>query len=76
MGYRGIQPDLVTLRRIAELLSAGLNLSGIGLVLVLEKENETLRTQLGDQAPTEARHHSKSEKRQAPLRISESTPAL
>ena len=70
------EQDLVTLRRIAELLSAGLNLSGIGLVLVLEKENETLRIQLGDQAPTEARHHSKSEKRQAPLRISESTPAL
>jgi MerR family transcriptional regulator/heat shock protein HspR len=43
------EQDLVTLRRIAELLSLGLNLSGIRLVLVLEKENETLRTQLGDQ---------------------------
>lgn len=44
------EQDLVTLRRIAELLSLGLNLSGIRLILVLEKENETLRTQLGDQS--------------------------
>lgn len=41
------EQDLVTLRRITELLSLGLNLAGIRLVLVLEKENEALRTQLG-----------------------------
>lgn len=43
------EQDLVTLRRITELLSLGLNLTGIRLVLVLEKENEALRTQLVDQ---------------------------
>lgn len=49
------EQDLVTLRRITELLSLGLNLSGIRLVLVLEKENETLRTQLGDQTRDQTR---------------------
>lgn len=44
------EQDVAILRRIAELLSLGLNLSGIRLVLVLEKENETLRAQL-DQGP-------------------------
>ncbi len=38
--------DLVTLRRIADLLALGLNLSGIRLVLALEAENKVLRTEL------------------------------
>lgn len=45
--------DLVTLRRIAELLALGLNLSGIRLVLALETENTDLKNQLnhGPQKP-------------------------
>lgn len=39
--------DLATLRRIAELLAQGLNLSGIQLVLSLETENAALRAELG-----------------------------
>lgn len=35
--------DLVRLRRIVELLDAGLNLSGIEMVLVLEADNARLR---------------------------------
>ncbi|MFQ4150628.1 MerR family transcriptional regulator [Arthrobacter sp. LAPM80] len=38
--------DLVTLRRIAELLAQGLNLSGIRLVLALETENTALKDKL------------------------------
>ncbi|MFC8302682.1 MerR family transcriptional regulator [Specibacter sp. NPDC057265] len=38
--------DLVTLRRIGELLTAGLNLSGIALVLTLETENAALQAEL------------------------------
>jgi DNA-binding transcriptional MerR regulator len=37
--------DLDRLRRIAELLSAGLNLAGIGMVLALEAENARLRAE-------------------------------
>lgn len=55
--------DLVTLRRIAELLTQGLNLSGIRLVLALESENSELRNQLTgnpapspDRTPTSSRH--------------------
>ncbi|WP_227878588.1 MerR family transcriptional regulator [Arthrobacter dokdonensis] len=44
------EDDLVTLRRIAELLGQGLNLSGIRLVLTLENENQSLRSQLLDRA--------------------------
>ncbi|WP_287933211.1 MerR family transcriptional regulator [Arthrobacter sp.] len=40
------ESDVMTLRRIAELLDQGLNLSGIRLVLALETENAALRTQL------------------------------
>jgi MerR family transcriptional regulator/heat shock protein HspR len=36
--------DLERLRRIGELLEAGLNLAGIGMVLSLETENARLRT--------------------------------
>jgi MerR family transcriptional regulator, heat shock protein HspR len=35
--------DLVRLRRISELLAAGLNLAGIAMVLPLEDENHQLR---------------------------------
>ncbi len=35
--------DLVRLRRIGDLLDAGLNLAGIGMVLALEGENARLR---------------------------------
>jgi DNA-binding transcriptional MerR regulator len=35
--------DLVRLRRIGDLLEAGLNLAGIGMVLHLETENAQLR---------------------------------
>ena len=35
--------DLVRLRRISDLLAAGLNLAGIAMVLDLEDENDQLR---------------------------------
>jgi DNA-binding transcriptional MerR regulator len=38
--------DLVRLRRITELLGAGLNLAGVTLVLALEAENGALRADL------------------------------
>ncbi len=38
--------DLVTLRRIAELLAQGLNTSGVRLVLTLETENQALKAEL------------------------------
>ena len=38
--------DIVILRRIAELLALGLNLSGIRLALALEAENTALRLEL------------------------------
>ena len=41
--------DLDRLRRIGELLHAGLNLAGIALVLDLEADNARLHTALGDQ---------------------------
>ncbi|MCQ9165564.1 MerR family transcriptional regulator [Arthrobacter sp. STN4] len=44
------EDDLVTLRRIAELLGQGLNLSGIRLVLALESENRALRAKLSRRA--------------------------
>ena len=40
------EANLVTLRRIAELLAEGLNLSGVVLVLALEAENALLRAEL------------------------------
>lgn len=45
------ESDLVTLRRIAELLTEGLNLSGVALVLALEAENAALRTKLERLSP-------------------------
>jgi MerR family transcriptional regulator/heat shock protein HspR len=41
--------DLIRLRRISDLLAAGLNLAGIAMVLDLEDENDHLR--LGGQRP-------------------------
>lgn len=40
--------DLERLRRIGDLLGAGLNLAGIGMVLDLEGENARLRADQGD----------------------------
>lgn len=40
------EADLVTLRRISELLTLGLNLSGIRLVLSLEAENTSLKREI------------------------------
>jgi DNA-binding transcriptional MerR regulator len=41
------EADILRLRRITELLGAGLNLAGIELVLTLEDENAVLRDRLG-----------------------------
>jgi MerR family transcriptional regulator/heat shock protein HspR len=41
--------DLDRLRRIGDLLDAGLNLAGIGMVLGLETENAQLRAERDDQ---------------------------
>jgi MerR family transcriptional regulator/heat shock protein HspR len=41
--------DLDRLRRIGDLLDAGLNLAGVGMVLVLEDENENLRAEREEQ---------------------------
>jgi MerR family transcriptional regulator/heat shock protein HspR len=41
--------DLDRLRRIGDLLNAGLNLAGIGMVLGLETENEQLRAEREEQ---------------------------
>jgi DNA-binding transcriptional MerR regulator len=38
--------DVARLRRIGELLALGLNVAGIGLVLDLEAENDSLRGEL------------------------------
>jgi MerR family transcriptional regulator/heat shock protein HspR len=49
-GTRRYSPDdLDRLRRIGELLAAGLNLAGIAAVLDLEAANDRLRGQLDDQ---------------------------
>jgi DNA-binding transcriptional MerR regulator len=46
-GTRRYSPnDLVRLRRISELLTAGLNLAGIAMVLDLERQNAELRDEL------------------------------
>jgi DNA-binding transcriptional MerR regulator len=41
--------DLDRLRRIGDLLDAGLNLAGVGMVLGLETENEQLRSEREEQ---------------------------
>ena len=48
-GTRRYSPeDIDRLRRIGELIGAGLNLAGIALVLELEAENIRLRNELAD----------------------------
>ena len=48
-GTRLYSPDdIERLRRIATLLDAGLNLSGVAMVLDLELENALLRAQIAD----------------------------
>lgn len=47
--------DLERLRRIGELLEAGLNLAGIGMVLDLEIENERLRRRYRGDEPKSGR---------------------
>ncbi|HEY0888866.1 MAG TPA: MerR family transcriptional regulator [Nocardioides sp.] len=42
------EADITRLRRITDLLAAGLNLSGIEMVLALEAENASLRAELDD----------------------------
>jgi MerR family transcriptional regulator/heat shock protein HspR len=42
------QDDIERLRRIAALLDAGLNLSGVAMVLDLELENSMLREEIAD----------------------------
>lgn len=42
--------DLDRLRRISELLAAGLNLAGVAMVLDLEARNAALQTQLDERA--------------------------
>ena len=49
-GTRRYSPDdLNRLRRIGELLAAGLNLAGIAVVLGLQDDNAQLRAELDDQ---------------------------
>jgi DNA-binding transcriptional MerR regulator len=50
------EQDLARIRRIGELLGAGLNLAGVALVLELEAENAALRAELdlcGDPPPVQ-----------------------
>ena len=47
--------DLDRLRRIGELLAAGLNLAGIAAVLDLEAANDRLRAEIDDQRPSRHR---------------------
>ena len=46
------EDDLARLRRIGELLEQGLNLAGVGAVLVLEAENAVLRAEMLEQRST------------------------
>lgn len=46
--------DLDRLRRIGDLLDAGLNLAGIGMVLDLETENSELRAERDERRPPAA----------------------
>ena len=46
--------DLDRLRRIGDLLAAGLNLAGIGMVLDLEAQNSQLRAEKKQQRPNTA----------------------
>jgi MerR family transcriptional regulator, heat shock protein HspR len=45
------EEDLDRVRRVLDLLDAGLNLAGIALVMRLEDDNDRLRERLGDGPP-------------------------
>ncbi|EMQ96650.1 MerR family transcriptional regulator [Paeniglutamicibacter gangotriensis] len=55
------EEDLDILRRISHLLAQGLNLSGIGLVLSLEAENASLRSELERQDSQQGKKQKASE---------------
>ena len=69
--------DLGRLRRITDLLDAGLNLAGIALVLQLEAENAALRAQLDatppDQDTTPAQTTAQSTSRSTKARRAKAT---
>ncbi len=71
--------DLGQLRRITDLLDAGLNLAGIALVLQLEAENAALRAQLDapppDQDATTAQTTSPATKARAAKAKAKRTPS-
>ena len=59
--------DLDRLRHIGDLLDAGLNLAGIGMVLDLEAKNAQLRQETDQQSPeTASNPASRSHKRTSP----------
>jgi DNA-binding transcriptional MerR regulator len=67
--------DLDRLRRIGELLAAGLNLAGVGMVLDLEKENARLRAEQEDPPwPVVTTGTSRSRRRTASSSRNRSTP--
>jgi DNA-binding transcriptional MerR regulator len=68
--------DLNRLRRISDLLNAGLNLAGIAMVITLQDENQQLRTQnrrAQNRRPTE--REAQSWQSSAPIAQTVSTPA-
>src|SRR6476620_3103058 len=67
--------DLDRLRRIGELLGAGLNLAGVGMVLDLEQENARLRAEQEDPPwPVVTTGTSRSRRRTASSSRNRSTP--
>src|SRR6478609_8317876 len=50
--------DLLRLRRIAELMASGVNLTGVGMLLDLQDENSRLRREM--QGPRRPRHTARS----------------
>jgi DNA-binding transcriptional MerR regulator len=57
------EDDLDRLRRISDLLDAGLNLAGVGLVLELEDDNSDLRAQLAAALAEKPRSRRRPEKK-------------
>jgi MerR family transcriptional regulator/heat shock protein HspR len=57
--------DLIRLERIGELLAAGLNLTGIALVLQLETDNARLRAELGQSEDSPAAPNLRTRRRAA-----------
>jgi DNA-binding transcriptional MerR regulator len=52
------QRDVDRLRRVSELMEAGLNLAGVAMVLQLQDENRTLRDQLEAHRRRESEHRT------------------